>query len=150
MVRTKLRRMRRHKVSGKKAKVLKMSTELRDEWRRNKRPNLVLELGDSCCSDHFNAMAASSLSMANANDRFLVMGQKRNGQLLPTLILPWSKKSKVNFLLHRQFFFARPRLEPYACFSSPGHSQCCQSLQEDQLFQFESRLRRRGRLRADD
>lgn len=95
VVRTKLRRMRRHKVSGKKAKVLKMSTELRDEWRRNKRPNLVLELGDSCCSDHFNAMAASSLSMANANDRFLVMGQKRNGQLLPTLILPWSKKSKA-------------------------------------------------------
>jgi hypothetical protein len=86
--------MRRHKVSAKKAKVLKVSTELRDEWRRNKRPNLVFELGDHCCSDHFNNMV-NTRSAANSNDRFLVMGQKRNGQLVPTLVLPWSKKSKV-------------------------------------------------------
>lgn len=99
VARTKLRRMRRNKVSAKKSKMLKMSTELREEWRRNKRPNLVMELGDDCCHDQFNAVALSrSVSQSdgsNNGDRFLVMGVQRNGQLVPTLVLPWTKKSKV-------------------------------------------------------
>jgi len=77
VARTKLRRMRRNKVSAKKSKMLKMSTELREEWRRNKRPNLVMELGDDCCHDQFNAVALSrSVSQSdgsNNGDRFLVM-----------------------------------------------------------------------------
>lgn len=98
VARTKLRRMRRNKVSGKKSKMFKMSTELREEWRRNKRPNLVMELGDDCCTEHFNTAALErqpSAGGSNGGDRFLVMGVQRNGQLVPTLLLPWTKKSKA-------------------------------------------------------
>ena len=101
VARTKLRRMRRNKVSGKKSKMFKMSTELREEWRRNKRPNLVMELGDDCCTEHFNTAALErqpSAGGSNGGDRFLVMGVQRNGQLVPTLLLPWTKKSKVHFI----------------------------------------------------
>ena len=88
--------MRRNKVSAKKSKMLKMSPELRDEWRRNKRPNLIMELGDDCCSEHFDAVANGRPgSSSNGGDRFLVMGVRRNGQMIPTLVLPWTKKSKV-------------------------------------------------------
>lgn len=98
VARTKLRRVRRNKVSAKKAKMLKMSTSLREEWRRSKRPNLVMELGDDCCTDHFNtvALSRSAAGGANGGDRFLVMGVQRNGQLVPTLVLPWTKRSKVS------------------------------------------------------
>ena len=98
VARTKLRRVRRNKVSGKKSKMLKMSTEMREEWRRNQRPNLIMELGDDCCTDHFNTVALSRTAAGGSNggDRFLVMGVQRNGQLVPTLILPWTKRSKVS------------------------------------------------------
>ena len=109
VARTKLRRVRRNKVSGKKSKMLKMSTEMREEWRRNQRPNLIMELGDDCCTDHFNTVALSRTAAGGSNggDRFLVMGVQRNGQLVPTLILPWTKRSKVStsetsFLSHQQ------------------------------------------------
>lgn len=95
-----------------------MSTELREEWRRNKRPNLVMELGDDCCTEHFNTAALErqpSAGGSNGGDRFLIMGVQRNGQLVPTLLLPWTKKSKVNkknlhyffnsFILIFSFFF---------------------------------------------
>jgi hypothetical protein len=90
--------VRRNKVSGKKSKMLKMSTEMREEWRRNQRPNLIMELGDDCCTDHFNTVALSRTAAGGSNggDRFLVMGVQRNGQLVPTLILPWTKRSKVS------------------------------------------------------
>lgn len=98
VARTKLRRVRRNKVSGKKSKMLKMSVEMREEWRRNQRPNLIMELGDDCCTDHFNTVALSRTAAGGSNggDRFLVMGVQRNGQLVPTLVLPWTKRSKVN------------------------------------------------------
>lgn len=101
VARTKLRRMRHNsnKVSGKKSKMLKMSPALRDEWRRNKRPNLVMELGEDCCTEHLNTVTLSRQTPngdgSNNDDRFLVMGIQRNGQLVPTLVLPWTKKSKV-------------------------------------------------------
>lgn len=97
VVRAKLRRMRHNKVSAKKSKMLKMSAEMREQLRRNQRPNLVFELGDDCCTHHFSTAAASrSSSNGNNNgDRFFVMGVQRNGQLVPTLVLPWTKKSKV-------------------------------------------------------
>ncbi|KZS17215.1 secreted frizzled-related protein 5 [Daphnia magna] len=97
VARTKLRRVRRNKVSGKKSKMLKMSSEMREEWRRNQRPNLIMELGDDCCTDHFNTVALSRTAAGGSNggDRFLVMGVQRNGQLVPTLILPWTKRSKA-------------------------------------------------------
>lgn len=86
VMRTKVKRLRRNKISAKKSKMLKMSAELRDEWRRNKRPtNLLMELGDDCCTQHLNSNA----------DRFLVMGVQRNGLMLPTLVLPWTKRSKA-------------------------------------------------------
>ena len=78
--------------------MLKMTASLREEWRRSKRPDLVMELGDDCCTDHFNtvALSRSAAGGTNGGDRFLVMGVQRNGQLVPTLILPWTKRSKVN------------------------------------------------------
>lgn len=71
---------------------------MREEWRRNQRPNLIMELGDDCCTDHFNTVALSRTAAGGSNggDRFLVMGVQRNGQLVPTLILPWTKRSKVS------------------------------------------------------
>ena len=106
VARTKLRRVRRNKVSGKKSKMLKMSLEMREEWRRNQRPNLIMELGDDCCTDHFNTVALSRTAAGGSNggDRFLVMGVQRNGQLVPTLVLPWTKRSKVSS--DKLFFFS--------------------------------------------
>ena len=91
VMRTKVKRLRPNKISAKKSKMLKMSTQLRDEWRRNKRPsNLLMELGEDCCTQQRSA--------SNAN-RFLVMGVQRNGLMVPTLVLPWTKRSKViNYL----------------------------------------------------
>jgi len=87
VMRTRVKRLRRNKISAKKSKMLKMSAELRDEWRRTKRPtNLLMELGDDCCTQHLNG---------NNVDRFLVMGVQRNGVMVPTLVLPWTKRSKA-------------------------------------------------------
>lgn len=84
-----------------------MSTEMREEWRRNQRPNLIMELGDDCCTDHFNTVALSRTAAGGSNggDRFLVMGVQRNGQLVPTLILPWTKRSKVSTHTSETSFF---------------------------------------------
>lgn len=97
-MRTKLRRMRRNKVSGKNSKMFKMPAELREQWRSGSKPaSIVMELGDDCCHEHFNTAALSRASSGggNSGDRFLVMGAYRNGQMTPTLVLPWTKKSKV-------------------------------------------------------
>ena len=127
VARTKLRRMRHNhnKVSGKKSKMFKMSSELREEWRRNKRPNLVMELGDDCCTDHFNTVALSRHTSNgdgnNNEDRFLVMGVHRNGQLVPTLVLPWTKKSKVIIILYSLVLSEGNSF----LISIEGHPQCC-------------------------
>jgi hypothetical protein len=137
--------------------MLKMSTEMREEWRRNQRPNLIMELGDDCCTDHFNTVALSRTAAGGSNggDRFLVMGVQRNGQLVPTLILPWTKRSKVSTHTSETSFFKHQQrnkqtnkktgfLMPQSIFLvliSIGNSECGQSFQTIQLLGSESRFR---------
>jgi hypothetical protein len=128
--------------------MLKMSTEMREEWRRNQRPNLIMELGDDCCTDHFNTVALSRTAAGGSNggDRFLVMGVQRNGQLVPTLILPWTKRSKVSTHTSETSFFKhqkRNKKKKKTGFLMPqsvslilieiGNSECGQSFQTIQL-----------------
>ena len=115
---------------------------MREEWRRNQRPNLIMELGDDCCTDHFNTVALSRTAAGGSNggDRFLVMGVQRNGQLVPTLILPWTKRSKVSTNDEKQVCKATNKKKKKTGFSMQqsvlieiGNSECGQSFQTIQL-----------------
>jgi len=118
VMRTKVKRLRPNKISAKKSKMLKMSTQLRDEWRRNKRPsNLLMELGEDCCTQQRSA--------SNAN-RFLVMGVQRNGLMVPTLVLPWTKRSKAirsAVKLFKKFNCSDPKAAFTADSTSPAPTQ---------------------------
>lgn len=67
----------------KKAKVLKGSNELPKHLPH---PVLLLESSDACCEE----------KIRNSREVYLIMGHIRgDAKLVPTLIMPWGKKSKV-------------------------------------------------------
>lgn len=142
VMRTRVKRLRRNKISAKKSKMLKMSAELRDEWRRTKRPtNLLMELGDDCCTQHLNG---------NNVDRFLVMGVQRNGVMVPTLVLPWTKRSKVS-LSSFIYIIIQSQKQPLTGLDRwVGNPQCSQSIQEIQLLRSESGIHSRQHVTSTD
>ncbi|XP_068082353.1 secreted frizzled-related protein 5 [Anabrus simplex] len=80
-VKTKIRRVRKTKLTCKKAKVLKGPTELSRQLRR---PVLVLQPSDSCCEE----------KTQKKGEVYLIMGHNRDAKLVPSFIMPWGKRSK--------------------------------------------------------
>lgn len=83
-VKTKIRRVRKSKIMGKKSKTLK-GAQTPEQKRQLKRPVFVLDPEDACCEENLTR---------NSRDTFLIMGQWRERQAVPTFIMPWGEKSK--------------------------------------------------------
>ena len=86
MIRTKLKRNgKKGQLVTKGFKVLKATSEVRDDLKIAKR-QLQFPTSEGCCEEVGKGTGAT---------KYLLMGEKKNGELFPTLILPWTKKSKV-------------------------------------------------------
>lgn len=84
-VRTKVKRFYKTKLACKKAKVLKAPIEIK---RQLQRPVLIMQPPDSCCEG----------KTRNPRDMFLIMGIVKDKKLVPSFIMTWGKRSKVNLL----------------------------------------------------
>nr|CAD7606770.1 unnamed protein product [Timema genevievae] len=81
IVKTKIRRARKTKLTCKKAKVLKGG----GQWNRQlRRPVLLLEPSDMCCEE----------KTRNSQDVYLIMGNIRDSKLRASFIMPWAKRSQ--------------------------------------------------------
>nr|CAD7263529.1 unnamed protein product [Timema shepardi] len=81
LVKTKIRRARKTKLTCKKAKVLKGG----GQWNRQlRRPVLLLEPSDMCCEE----------KTRNSQDVYLIMGNIKDSKLRASFIMPWAKRSQ--------------------------------------------------------
>lgn len=84
-VRAKLKRVRKLKLTCKKAKVLK-GKKVNGNAGKLRRPVLTLEPPDHCCEE----------KTKYSQEMFLIMGHFRDSKLVPSFIMPWAAKhSKV-------------------------------------------------------
>ncbi|KAG1656276.1 Secreted frizzled-related protein 2 [Nymphon striatum] len=83
VVKTKLKKVKKSKITFRKGKVLKLKEGLS---RRKMRRPVFLSRGmniSSCCEN----------ISKSTNENFLVMGKRlENGELVPTLVMPWNRK----------------------------------------------------------
>nr|XP_018901740.1 PREDICTED: secreted frizzled-related protein 5-like [Bemisia tabaci]XP_018901741.1 PREDICTED: secreted frizzled-related protein 5-like [Bemisia tabaci] len=83
-VRVKIQKVRKARLIGRKAKILKGGEKF---LKQLKRPVMTLEPMQSCCQK----MTSSS------TDNFLVMGSVREAKVTPNFIMPWATKRSKSF-----------------------------------------------------
>lgn len=85
-VRAKLKRVRKLKLTCKKAKVLK-GKKVNGNAAKLRRPVLTLEPPDHCCEE----------KTKYSQEMFLIMGHFRDSKLVPSFIMPWAAKRSKPF-----------------------------------------------------
>ena len=89
VVKMKFRDVRRRNIYGKKVNtVFKTWRGTPSELRRLRRPSLKLEADEECCGRWARGQPR--------RQKYLVMGKNKDGSLVPTLILPWTRDKVRN------------------------------------------------------
>ena len=86
----KFRRVRKDTLYGRKVNtVYKTWKGTPQEMRKLRKPKLLLEPQDECCSGYVQ-------DQPKQQQRYLVMGKKQGDNLVTTFILPWSRNKVRN------------------------------------------------------
>lgn len=116
-VRAKLKRVRKLKLTCKKAKVLK-GKKANGNASKLRRPVLTLEPPDLCCEE----------KTKYSQEMFLIMGHFRDSKLVPSFIMPWAaKRSKV-----RKYNYVVLSL----LYVFMGHQKCTKRKREEKISRF--------------